>query len=444
MPIVTDRRHQTGLALLALIVGGGCQVGPVALQIGQAEYNEAIQHSSARQMLLNLVRLKYRELPLVLDISSISSQFEIASAAGVSGRLNENVGQGARGISSSAGFDPDGPTGGLGTSGSRVTGSNPDWLDLSASFSYTERPTITYSPLHGGDYVQRMLSPIGVETVVTLCNTGWRIDRVLNLTVQDMNGLDNLGSASGPTPTLAPDCKAFRAALRQMRKLQVLRAISLEFESIPDDLASPIEKDRITAEDLLTAAAANAKFRPIDNGERFVLSRDRKRAILRLSDAPEHAEQVAALRDQLELAADQFVYELVPARTQTAGYIPEKGPKTRIVLDTRSLGGVLFFLSECTIPPDSHVEAGLITQTVDRDGQPFDWGSVMNELMVIHTSRWPSKDAYVSVRKRGHWFYIRDDDLNSKSTFMLLGQIFRLQAGEAKSTAPVLTLPIGG
>lgn len=64
--------------------------------------------------------------------------------------------------------------------------------------------------------------------------------------------------------------------------------------------------------------------------------------------------------------------------------------------------------------------------------------------MSIHASRLPPRHAAVPVRKRGYYFYIEDDDLNSKSTFMLLGQLFRLRAGSAQSSGPVLTLPIGG
>ena len=59
-------------------------------------------------------------------------------------------------------------------------------------------------------------------------------------------------------------------------------------------------------------------------------------------------------------------------------------------------------------------------------------------------SPFPPLNAYVSIRYRNHWFYIEDNDLNSKSTFSLLVQLYDLQSGDAKGSAPVLTLPIGG
>jgi hypothetical protein len=50
--------------------------------------------------------------------------------------------------------------------------------------------------------------------------------------------------------------------------------------------------------------------------------------------------------------------------------------------------------------------------------------------------------AFVAIPYRGNWFYLADNDLDSKSTFMLLMQLFRLQAGSAKSIGPTLTIPV--
>jgi hypothetical protein len=50
-------------------------------------------------------------------------------------------------------------------------------------------------------------------------------------------------------------------------------------------------------------------------------------------------------------------------------------------------------------------------------------------------------DTQLRVNYRGHWFYIDDSDLESKSTFTLLARIFALQAGKAEGIVPVLTLP---
>ena len=49
------------------------------------------------------------------------------------------------------------------------------------------------------------------------------------------------------------------------------------------------------------------------------------------------------------------------------------------------------------------------------------------------------------MKYRGYWFYIANDDPDSKSTFSMLTALFSLLGGQtASAQAPVLTLPIGG
>ena len=113
-------------------------------------------------------------------------------------------------------------------------------------------------------------------------------------------------------------------------------------------------------------------------------------------------------------------------------------------ISTRSLLGTLFYLSQAVEVPEKHVEEELVTVTKDRQGGDFDWALVTGNLLVVKSSKRRPSGAAVSVKYRDYWFYIEDSDLNSKSTFSLLGQLFGLQAGGVKTAAPVLTLPIGG
>ncbi|MFQ5503151.1 MAG: hypothetical protein ACE5EQ_12795, partial [Phycisphaerae bacterium] len=64
---------RTILIILALIpfAAAGCQLGPAALRVSQSQYNNAIQQTSAEQLLLNLVRLMYRESPMFLEVGSV-------------------------------------------------------------------------------------------------------------------------------------------------------------------------------------------------------------------------------------------------------------------------------------------------------------------------------------------------------------------------------------
>ncbi len=424
--------------ILALLLPASCQVGPNALRVSQTEYSDAIQQASAEQLLLNLVRLKYRELPLILDIGTVSAQFEITHTGGVSGTLNENVGQA---VSHTAATVGSGATGSFSSTAGRISGSNPDSLNLFGQFAYSERPTLTFSPLRGEDFVKRMMSPISLDTIVLLSNAGWRIDRVFRVVIQELNGIDNAGAASGPTPDIGPDFKNFVQACDAMRSLQLDRAIWLERMSVPKEMSDPISADKITPEALVDAAAAGESFRRTSDGTNYVLTKDEIRYYLRIAERETSAEALRTFRSILKLAPDQTEYELEP--TRKAGHVNAAGLHTKIAVDTRSLLGVMFFLSQAIHSPPSDREAGIITKTMTKSGEPYDWSRAIGDFMDIRFDQWPPRGAAVAVRHRGYWFYIADDDLTSKSTFMLLSQVFRLQAGSGKATSPVLTLPVG-
>jgi len=80
--------------------------------------------------------------------------------------------------------------------------------------------------------------------------------------------------------------------------------------------------------------------------------------------------------------------------------------------------------------------AGRVTVTRDAAGRPFDWQLVTEGLLAIKSSPERPENAAVAVNYRNSWFYIDDSDLDSKSTFSLLGQIYQLQAGSAKRAGP--------
>jgi len=115
-----------------------------------------------------------------------------------------------------------------------------------------------------------------------------------------------------------------------------------------------------------------------------------------------------------------------------------------IRIQTRSLLGIMYYLSHGVEVPESDVKNGKVTVTHDEEGNVFDWPRFTEDLLRIQSKGELIRESpAVAVRYRGTWFYIDDSDLNSKSTFSLLAQIFSLQAGGVPTTAPLLTLPIG-
>jgi len=113
-------------------------------------------------------------------------------------------------------------------------------------------------------------------------------------------------------------------------------------------------------------------------------------------------------------------------------------------LRLRSISSILYYLSQNIDIPKKHSDLGLITNTVKKDNTPFNWSSTpAGVLFKIESNLDKPDNAYLSVFYRDTWFYIADNDLNSKSTFMLLTQLFHLQAGQRQAVNPTLTIPVG-
>jgi len=182
------RRHGWILSALLVAVLGGCNfAGPAAIRDGRDDYNTAIQQTNNEQHLLNIVRLKYRDTPFFLEVTSVSTNFQVEWFATGNASLRE---------------------------------SSPNWYGVLAGAEYTEKPTITYLPLQGEKFVKQMLTPLDTQVILLLYHSGWSIDRILRICVQSANGLPNAPSASGPTPGNAPRYEGFYEMCRLLRVLQ--------------------------------------------------------------------------------------------------------------------------------------------------------------------------------------------------------------------------------
>ena len=349
--------------VLTVVIGGCYQAGPAAVKIGRAGYNIAIQQTSSEQLLLNLVRLRYRDTPYFMEVASVSTNFDFDVSALASASLPESEG--------------------------KIYG-------FGATVGYTERPTITYTPLQGDQFVTQLMSPVDLDTILLLYHSGWSIERIFLVSLQSVNGLKNAPGASGPTPDYVPEYKDFRKVAKLLRQLQ-LRGVLDMGRAASDDPNKPSVEIRIADEAL-------------------------------------ESNEVKQFCDLLGLEYGRTNFRLT---TAVGG-----GGKDHIASVPRSLMGSLFYVSQSVEVPLEDERMERVTVTRDDGGNRFDWGEVTGGLMHIHSSQRQPSNAYLAIYYRGSWFYIRDDDLTSKSTFSLLMQLFALQAGEVKSTAPILTLPV--
>ncbi|MGN6731701.1 MAG: hypothetical protein ACTHMB_06965 [Candidatus Binatia bacterium] len=79
------------LATLLLTGLSGCaSVGPGTVARDRFDYISAISDSWKSQMLLNLVKLRYGDAPVFLDVASVINQYGIEGSLGFSGSWAQN------------------------------------------------------------------------------------------------------------------------------------------------------------------------------------------------------------------------------------------------------------------------------------------------------------------------------------------------------------------
>ncbi len=349
--------------LIVAFLCGCTQLGPKFIEGSRTEYNIAMSRTEDQQMLLNLVRLRYGDAPYFLEATALNTQFLLAPSAEASTLLDFN-------------------------------GNNS--YGLTGKFAYEEKPTVTYSPLRGEDFVREVLSPISLDTIVLLDSSGWSPERVLSLSVENLNGLDNASQASGPTPSDAPTFKKFQEAIKVMGQLQNDRTLIIE---------------RL----------------PNSAGLGYLAS---------LNKVAEHDSRILNLASLLNLDNTRTSFPLTNSVSRPN--------KNSINVRTRSFMGVMYFLSHAVDVPEDHINSGKVKITLDRSGQPFDWAEVTGDLLTIKAQKKQPTNSAVAVEYRNKWFYVNDNDIQSKSTLQLLGQLFALQSKKSVNSAPILTLPIGG
>lgn len=170
----------------------GCSLGPKVISQSRVDYNEVFNRTDNEQLLLNLVRLRYRDTPFFMETASISTSFSFDVNTSVEVDILPHVS---------------------------------DSYIVAPGISYGEKPTITYTPLQGEKFVKQMLSPLDLHTLMLLYHSGWSIERLLRVTTQGINGILNAPTASGPTPDTSPEYEHFREVAGLVRSLQRKNAI---------------------------------------------------------------------------------------------------------------------------------------------------------------------------------------------------------------------------
>jgi hypothetical protein len=184
--------------LVSLAVLMGCaHLGPTSIPVDRFDYSQSIADSWKQQTLLNIVKLRYADLPVFVDVASIVAGYSLQTGVSISGvTSSRNAVQGNYG-------------------------------SIGGQAVYTDRPTITYVPTTGEKFLRGLITPIDPKNVFFMLQSGYPADFILALAVESLNGVRNRSSSGGVLREADPD---FVRALQLMRDLQSAGAVGLRVE----------------------------------------------------------------------------------------------------------------------------------------------------------------------------------------------------------------------
>lgn len=354
--------HSVWTAIVAVISAGvttGCvTVGPRTVERDRFDYSSAVANSWKEQTLLNIVKLRYMDLPVFLDVGQIVAGYTVESS-------------GSLGAAFTGGGVPGSEAGSVG-----------------GSVRYTDRPTITYSPLTGDKFLRGLMTPIRPGSVFALLQSGYEADFVLALALESLNGLHNPVSTQGGQP--ATGAHDFTRAVALLREAQRAGALSFRLESGPH------------------------------GGELLIFLRQENLP-------PEFVAKLAALRALLGLGESGDRYSLI--------YSPAPGGEGELAVQTRSMLQILLALAGTVDVPQQHLDEhrASVVPRADSEQMPF----------VVKSGETRPQDAYAAVAYRQRWCWIEDTDYRSKRAFSFIMFLFTLSEEGDDQRLPVLTIPTG-
>lgn len=326
-------------------------------------YNRALDTSENEQFLLNVVRLHYGENPYFVGVDSITAATSLMTGANGDFGVN-NVYAPINGVK---------------------------W-SISPQISFSQTPTITYSPVQGGKFAKGMLAALSMDKVYLLLQSGYSPKEVMKLVFNRIGTLSNGAMAAHSGAAVVPNSADFDGFINTLDNLASANQIHAELTSYESKPA-------------IFIYAANM-------------------------------EAATTLAQGLHLSKPYT--KLIFASTLLGD---SKQPENVISVYTRSFFNVLGFVSKDVDTPQREESA---TSEYNRPlaAANVDWSSYTYKMFHVREKSSEPDNALTKTEYEGNWYYIVDNDELSKSTLVLLKLIYSLQMGEVQANLPLITIPV--
>ena len=267
----------------------------------------------------------------------------------------------------------------------------PNTLSLGTAATYTDRPTVVYTPLTGAHFIKVLMTPIPPPALFLLIESGWPADMLLQIGAQTVNGISNKkGGARGR----AADPE-FGQLLAAIQRIQASGAVGLRTE---------VSKE--------------------SKQEGTILTLGRKDA------SPETLADQTLVRKLLGLRPGLREFKVV--------YGSQAEGDDVIAIQTRSGFQIMVELgAEVQVPADHVTDR----RTYPSSPEPGAGPDTLLPLVRIQSGTSAPGDAFAAVKYRDHWYWIDDRDFRSKSVISFLMVIMTLAEKDEKAPPPVVTIP---
>src|SRR5262245_56894437 len=200
-----------GCLLAALAVCACSSIGPTTVPRDRIDYSTAIGDSWKQQTLLNIIKLRYGDMPIFLEVAQVIAGYQLEGS--VTGGFNA--------ANNTAGVV--GPF----TAGGSVL----------AQGKYTDRPTLIYAPLTGNDFLKKLMTPIPPSAVLFVLQSGYAADLVMPIALDSVNGVNNESNRGMKRRPADPQ---FFRLVQLIRHQQLAGAIQVRIERSKADAESSL------------------------------------------------------------------------------------------------------------------------------------------------------------------------------------------------------------